>query len=118
MDGQKSENRPKQTRRPAPRSAWRKGQSGNPGGRPRTTLEVRELARQHGPQAIHRLCELMYSRNETVALRAADLVLNRGYGLPTAAIEPLEQNEPVLIHFLNDRNLQSTDSTGSSGDFP
>ncbi len=34
------------------------------------------------------------------------------------SVEPPEQEEPIIIQFANDRNLQRADSTGSSGDFP
>lgn len=34
---------------------FKKGQSGNPGGRPRETREVRELARSYTAEAIKRL---------------------------------------------------------------
>jgi two-component system, NtrC family, sensor kinase len=35
---------------------WQKGQSGNPGGRPKVLQEVEEAARQHTPAAITRVC--------------------------------------------------------------
>ncbi len=35
--------------------SFKKGQSGNPGGRPKQEHEVVQLARKHGPEAIKRL---------------------------------------------------------------
>ena len=99
-------------------TSWKPGQSGNPAGRPRETLDakaVRELARQHGEAAIQRLSELMLGSNGGIAIRAAEAILNRAYGLPTPAVEPPEQEEPIIIQFSNDRNLQSADSAGSGG---
>lgn len=84
-----SENREKQTvKRKLPRSAWGPGQSGNPGGRPKVAAEVRDLAREHGSRAIDRLVALMKSQNQSVALRAAEAILDRGFGRPMQAIEP------------------------------
>jgi hypothetical protein len=83
-----SENREKQTgKRTPPRSAWSPGQSGNPGGRPKVAAEVRDLAREHAGKAIKRLVGLMDSKNQPVALRAAEAVLDRGYGRPLQAMK-------------------------------
>jgi hypothetical protein len=60
---------------------WKRGQSGNPGGRPKVSAEIRDLARNHGAQAIERLVALMDSNNESVAVRAAEALealLDRG----------------------------------------
>ncbi len=83
------QNKPKQVkgRRKAPSSAWKPGQSGNPGGRPKIAAEVRELARRYGPEAIVRLVTLMRSNNETVAARAAEALLDRAYGRPLQGLE-------------------------------
>ncbi len=66
--------------------AFKKGQSGNPGGRPREVAEVRELAKEHGPAAIERLVELMASDNERTAVAACEAILNRGYGRPAQSV--------------------------------
>jgi hypothetical protein len=68
-------------------TSWKPGQSGNPGGRPKVSAEVRELAREHGPEAILRLVALMNSKNESVAVRASDAILDRGFGRPMQAME-------------------------------
>jgi hypothetical protein len=61
-----------------------KGQSGNPGGRPRVVGEVRELARQHGPAAIEALATIMDDPESAPAAKiaAATVLLDRGYGKP------------------------------------
>ncbi len=87
----KPENRPEQTRpakRKAPRTAWKKGQSGNPGGRPKEVAEVRELSRQYTDEAIQTLVTLMQSAKlERTRLAAASELLDRGYGRPPQAID-------------------------------
>ena len=65
------------------------GQSANPGGRPLGGEPLRALAREHGPEALRRLVELMSSHNEPVAVRACEALLDRAYGKPPQALEVL-----------------------------
>ena len=92
----RTENRRKETGRKAPSSAWKRGQSGNPGGRPKVSAEIRDLARDHGAQAIERLVALMHSKNENVAVRAAEALLDRGYGRPMQGMEVIEKEKPQI----------------------
>lgn len=64
-----------------------KGQSGNPGGRPKEDNEAKALARKHGKHAIRRLVTLIDAQDERVAVAAAQAILDRGYGKPAQAIE-------------------------------
>ena len=48
-----------------------KGQSGNPGGRPRIVGELRDLARVHAPAAIQELARLaLKAKSETARIAA------------------------------------------------
>lgn len=67
--------------------AFQKGQSGNPGGRPKEDAEVKALARSAGPEAIEKLVELMRCDEKRTALAAAQALLDRGYGKPSQAVE-------------------------------
>ena len=67
-------------RRTIPRTAFRKGQSGNPGGRPKEIEGVRELARKHTEEAINTLVKMLRSRNDRVRVAAAEALLDRGWG--------------------------------------
>jgi hypothetical protein len=60
--------------------------SGNPNGRPTAAVEVRDLARQHGPEAIERLVMWMRSADPQSSIMAAKILLERGFG---KAIQPL-----------------------------
>ena len=68
---------------------FQKGQSGNPGGRPKIVGEVQELARQHSPEAIDTLLEIMRNKKAPAAARAlaSNSILDRGYGKPPQSLE-------------------------------
>ena len=63
---------------------FKKGQSGNPGGRPKVIAEVKELARAHTGEAIDTLVSIMANAKAAPAARvsAANALLDRGYGKP------------------------------------
>src|SRR5262245_32565178 len=66
---------------------WQPGRSGNAGGRPKASLEVRALARDHTAEALHTIVEIMRSaRSDSVRLAAAEAILDRGWGRPAQAI--------------------------------
>jgi hypothetical protein len=77
-----------------------KGASGNPGGRPRIVLAVRDQAQQHGEEAIEVLAGIMRDTEAPPAARisAASEILNRGYG------RPVDQKAMLVL-------AQSTDLT-------
>jgi hypothetical protein len=66
-----------------------KGQSGNPGGRPREVADVRQLARASGRDAIKTLDAIMRDVNAPPPARIAASValLDRGYGRPEQRFE-------------------------------
>ena len=63
---------------------FEKGQSGNPGGRPKVIAEVKELAREYTGEAIKTLVSIMTNAKAAPAARvsAANALLDRGYGKP------------------------------------
>lgn len=76
-----------------------KGQSGNPGGRPKEEREVLELARSHAPAAINRLVEWMSSENAKASVSACNAILDRAFGKPTQPLsgDPDGTNPLILL---------------------
>ena len=62
---------------------WAKGQSGNPGGRPKEMAEVLKLARDNGETAIKALVKVATDgKSESARVAAAVALLDRGFGKP------------------------------------
>ena len=59
---------------------YKKGQSGNPGGRPKENTELKELARTYTTEAVERLAFWMRSEEPRASVAAAEKLLERGYG--------------------------------------
>jgi len=66
---------------------FKKGQSGNPGGRPKAEKEVVEAARAAGPRCVEVLVDLLDHNDSRVRMAAADQLFNRGFGKPRQSIE-------------------------------
>ena len=78
---------------------FRKGQSGNPGGRPKVLGELQELARQHAPKAIVELARLaLKARSETARIAAIRELLDRGYGKSRQSMEvSIPAGDPIQM---------------------
>jgi len=90
---------------------FKKGQSGNPGGVPKTYNEVAGLAREYTAPAIRRLAEILLDRRakHRDVINAAALILERGLGKPPALVK-LEVDErrsqPVVAQELTTTDVE------------
>lgn len=70
---------------------WKKGQSGNPGGRPKIegAEEIKEALKLHAPAAVDVVVSIMNDpeASSTNRLAAANAILDRTLGKPTQAID-------------------------------
>lgn len=76
---------------------FQKGQSGNPGGRPKEVGHIRDLARAHTDAAMRTLVEIAQDGGAPPAARvaASTALLDRGWGKPTQPIDGDGQGGPV-----------------------
>ena len=66
---------------------WVKGQSGNPGGRPRELDGIQKLARDNGSIAIEVLVNVATNgKSESARVAAANALLDRAFGKPTQVV--------------------------------
>jgi len=63
-----------------PGKPFQKGQSGNPRGRPKADIDIRNLAREHTTEAFTVLLEVMRSDDDRVRMQAALAVIERAWG--------------------------------------
>jgi hypothetical protein len=74
------------------------GVSGNPGGRPVLPEELKRLCQAKGEEAINTALEIMDDPDQPAVarLKAAEILLDRGYGRATQHIEAEVKTEPVV----------------------
>ena len=89
--------------RPATSGSFKKGVTGNPGGRPQEIKWLKELARSHTELAINTLAEIC--RNpayyEGAAVTAANSLLDRAWGKPETSVSFQDSEGKDLIPTIN-----------------
>ena len=77
-----------------------KGRSGNPKGRGKRApilAEIEELARYAGPDAIDRLKHYLKDPDGRISIKAAEVLLNRGFGTPVQTVTATVTDERSVI---------------------
>ena len=69
---------------PTGKGGFQRGRSGNPGGRPKLPADIREAFKAKVPQALEVLTRCLQSDDDRIAMMAAQAILDRGYGRPSA----------------------------------
>lgn len=81
-----AQNSGPEQRRAKPRGrGFKKGESGNPGGRPKEEREVVELLRLHGEEYVRALLKLVRAKKPNV--RAVEVAMDRAYGKAKQVVE-------------------------------
>jgi hypothetical protein len=86
-------------------TSFKPGKSGNPNGRPKVAIDLRDLARQHGPGAITLLAQMSGllpgkpADNETARIAAIKEILDRGYGKATQPVSGDPDGPPIAVDF-------------------
>ena len=104
MRREMTQNRPEtdKPKRRAPKTAFKKGTSGNPGGRPKRTQEEMDLVaacRDRTPAALAVIETIMLEgENERNKLAAAQAIIDRGYGKAPEKVEHSGPNGGEIKH--------------------
>lgn len=94
---------------------FQKGQSGNPGGRAKRTINgksIAELAREHTAEALGTLLSVMRSKKAPAAAKvnAAAKVLDRGWGQPSQSIALTDERAPPDLSGMTEEQLEALES--------
>ena len=73
------------------------GQSGNPGGRPKGEGRVREAARDLTERSIAVLAGALDDDDARVRIKAAEVILDRGWGKPPQAIVGADEGPLEMV---------------------
>jgi Family of unknown function (DUF5681) len=102
---------------PSSETYWKKGVSGNPGGRRPIPPDVKLALEAMTPRAVERLAELLESSDESVAIRAVSIILDRTYGKAAQGAESTlrKVQTALLVAEVERRYLERADEAGVTG---
>lgn len=84
------------------------GISGNPSGRPKLDITIRDLARKHTEDAISTLIEIAQNKkaSHSARVQAAVALLDRGWGKPAQYVENVNMNGSIQDFFKQLREVE------------
>jgi hypothetical protein len=89
--------------------------SGNPGGRPKLEVSIRDLAQQNSMEALETLVQVMRTGKPGERLIAANAILDRAYGKPTQSVE-MSSDRTTLVDLLVSMNKSHAVEGGPEAD--
>ena len=95
--------------------AFKKGQSGNPGGRPVIRLadgrSLTDLAREHTAEAVETLVDVMRNgESDAARVAASTQILNRGWGQAPQTIAVTDDRQPRDLSGMTDEQLEALET--------
>lgn len=85
---------------------FKKGSSGNPGGRTKQDKQVKEFAQKHGMECIKGLVALMRDVDAKVRLGAIKELLDRGFGKATQSVEVASSAGQPFMVIIGEKKLE------------
>jgi hypothetical protein len=78
---------------------WKKGTSGNPGGRPKLVAEVRDLAQDETAASIKTLASIRDNARAPAQARVAacSALLDRGWGKPAQSVDQTIKGDGMVV---------------------
>jgi hypothetical protein len=84
---------------------FKKGQSGNPGGRPKIFTEVKQAAREHTEAALQTLLAVVNNEKASAAARVAELRIRRARYIPKRRMIAQTITNTITPYFTQDHKL-------------
>lgn len=116
MGDQQSENTPKHGAEHLAEHQWVKGQSGNPGGRPKGSVslitELKRQLRENPDDAEDIVANLLHmaKQDDDRALRAIAQVFDRIDGTPVQRVEQVAEHKMKLVHLMDDEESEDAET--------
>lgn len=83
--------------KPRPAHWFKKGQTGNPGGKPKVDVGLKEAAKSHTMRALETLVDIMENgKRDSDRLAAASIILDRGHGKATQHVDVSGDNSSLV----------------------